>query len=1141
MFRLKPQNKFTLCMILILSLFLNGCTTLLNGDLTIEYIEEKEAREKAAAETTIEKLDYDNTDAMTEAKYASEYPDAFYIPPKYSKNPDRISEFKVLDHLDNSTFVYLYQTRVYASVSTGQLKNTQITILATYNYIHKIYTELVSVENGTEITTLPFAQTLYIQEGNKCVTYGYGIFYDNMFAIYDAAEIKKIINDEIKKSSKSTEKTSVRTIQVKNAEIISYGGRNNKNEYTQESKNIKTVIESKLKEKNIDQKQYELNCENASFYIMKENNSILYEVVVTLAASKAIDASKEDEKAVTNSLESADSDYDNEEAEKEAQEAEKEADTHYFELVIHNSKIDNLSYKISNKNVNQQIKLFNASTSKMKRKKESQILTRDQVYEKSPVVFNDLQMNGFSYYLSTDTKLNNLYDRFRLRKINFLNKSNLDAFMKSLNYTDADIGKSITDNFQLSLLQGNYSAKSAIRGTLKIEDVNYRESTVYYTREEEYTVTTTVSGNVITETKKRTVSCHKTEQFLDYYTVSLNNVSFFRLEMKELRKINLGQNTEIQRQYLVGNLQVSFASDKMLFYDDGILSYYSTHDKLENNDFDWNQSYFQYRVLLTEDSIKKGLENIVKNDKRLNFSVSDNIQNISVRVFQGDAYIYMVQREEVTIYQYDDNNFSINSMGLKKVLDIDLKALNIKANVIFQTDPEQLTEGLREQIQASAGEAVSKNKTTISFNGQDFYDSLDGDTENWVSTAEIAAAIEIIPVYQKLSDTEYEKLDEITCFFTEQGIYFYNQDNHLLINPISYEDVISCLNSSEQNDVNKLLSGNEILRKAWYQKEKDFEDIIKAQEKFVDEKDNLKINENLSITGVPNLKEVITENLHWEYTITFPELDSKLVSISRNNINVGSFTYVPGQIPENKYKINTKTWDSIIKYLEERFPETEEKNESKKEYKVNENPVEQYSSQNLTFITGNLLGTGKNNYWVSTTPQNGVSIIKDSKNGQFIDSYENVYLPVFQKNELYESSVEKPDGTVSEQYIRQMKNLTNGVTAYGIYENYSTKNIGTVLNGIASNNLSFDYFVLGFDRQDAAYTNRDLARAKVIPFAVVDRTACKNYGLICPEGDTAIYLLQYFYDETGKDVKYVKTYQTDGPSVDPNGNFDVEF
>lgn len=135
---------------LLMEILLCGCTTILNGDLTVGYLAEEEDTGNELR-NGVEAVMNCRDSICNSQMYDSEYPDAFYIPENYSKERQDIRGFELLDFVNGDTFIYVYQTMVYKDSGTASLL---MSVSGDYVFFENSMTEDTRELSGEMVTVL---------------------------------------------------------------------------------------------------------------------------------------------------------------------------------------------------------------------------------------------------------------------------------------------------------------------------------------------------------------------------------------------------------------------------------------------------------------------------------------------------------------------------------------------------------------------------------------------------------------------------------------------------------------------------------------------------------------------------------------------------------------------------------------------------------------------------------------------------------------------------------------------------------------------------------------------------------------------------------------------------------------------------
>lgn len=393
------KKRMLTASILMIAIFLCGCTTLLNGDLTVAYLTEEE-RAEIVSQSCIEAVINYQDSIFNPQVYESEYPDAFYIPENYSKEPQDIRGFELLDFVNGDTFIYAYQTMVYTDIGTDsslvpisgdyvfyensvkedtrELSEKMVTVLAANRYTAQKsgegYREFCSWTTEATDNRSFFANAvgeLGKGTGGESAKVGsYAIYFNGYAVVYQADEVFEALEKGVHPKS---------LIDYNFSEVIQ--------DITEE-----IMAAEKIGHKEASQYQFDIN--DVSFSA-GENHVDVYMMIVQ---SKIMDESElEEENSRVDQMLDAPVVSNEEEEGDESQYSMKSYDVHmvFFEID------SNFSFRIQNLYCDQQIRYFQKNGGNQSIDYEWNVsdnsiyfLTRQDVLRQIPSVYSDYFLEG---------------------------------------------------------------------------------------------------------------------------------------------------------------------------------------------------------------------------------------------------------------------------------------------------------------------------------------------------------------------------------------------------------------------------------------------------------------------------------------------------------------------------------------------------------------------------------------------------------------------------------------------------------------------------------------------------------------------------------------------------------------------------
>ncbi|MDE6742640.1 MAG: hypothetical protein K2J95_02025 [Lachnospiraceae bacterium] len=404
MMRRIRRKRMLIASMLMMAIFLCGCTTLLNGDLTVAYLTEEERAEIESQSGVGAVINYQDS-IFNPQMYESEYPDAFYIPEKYSKEPQDIRGFELLDFVNGDTFIYAYQTMVYKDTGTApslvpvsgdyvfyenrvtedtrELSEKMVTVLAANRYTTQKpgegYQEICSWTTEATDNQSFFANAVGELEkgtGEENAKVGsYAVYFNGYAVVYQADKVREALEKGVSPES-LIEYNFSEVIQDITEEIMAKEGINHKNE-----------------------SQYQFDINDVSFYAGEDH----VDVYMMITQSKIMeDSAMEEENQRVDQMLEAPASFDEEGTVDESQYSMKSYDVH---MGFYAMDYD-FSFTIQNIRCNWQIDLFQRNDTNLSIDYEWNVsdnsiyfLTKQDVLRRIPSAYSD-------FFLKSDGKAN---------------------------------------------------------------------------------------------------------------------------------------------------------------------------------------------------------------------------------------------------------------------------------------------------------------------------------------------------------------------------------------------------------------------------------------------------------------------------------------------------------------------------------------------------------------------------------------------------------------------------------------------------------------------------------------------------------------------------------------------------------------
>lgn len=293
---------------------------------------------------------------------------------------------------------------------------------------------------------------------------------------------------------------------------------------------------------------------------------------------------------------------------------------------------------------------------------------------------------------------------------------------------------------------------------------------------------------------------------------------------------------------------------------------------------------------------------------------------------------------------------------------------------------------------------------------------------------------------------------------------------------------------------------------------------------------------------------LLNEGLSHRYVIDMKQGEGKIsysiydtVSGTYSLVTSGEFEQVSELTTQRVDAIDVKTWNSVCRYMESKLTvKTENKfSESKGTYAYGE----YYKPRNLVYFSGALEREQDDTYLASVTPSYGLGLY-NMETGRY-------FLPNFQRHEITYKITHRYERT--DDVVNPIDDLTevsdeisalSNMACYGVYKN----------NGYTKDSETYPYLFMGYDRDDITYTDIEILRAKMVPFGVAFYDESKDervhpeiisvtdkehsYGyyrdFLPADGDDVVYYLRDArYENNGNMIVDRSMFHGDDPTDEP--------
>ena len=351
----------------------------------------------------------------------------------------------------------------------------------------------------------------------------------------------------------------------------------------------------------------------------------------------------------------------------------------------------------------------------------------------------------------------------------------------------------------------------------------------------------------------------------------------------------------------------------------------------------------------------------------------------------------------------------------------------------------------------------------------------------------------------------------LTCIIGSDGVHFAKANGADLTDTLSYDDIDKLLDPTKADAAT-------------------LRDLLKSDVLIQNWNNGAKIS------------ELVRENLRYRYLISFTAKADDSVTINISEAKVGSVTTaksfsvkppkagsdqtIESQV-DKKNKEYSKYfgidyWNSIRQYILDSVQV--DKHVYTKYKKVRNSNYNVIGAENLDLKKGNFDGSKTNKeWWLCTTALYGLGFQDYSNPDEF-------FIPTFQRvqhmlntTSVYDENDDLKD-TTSELETSTVA-LKNGIACYGIYNNVLAKKDK---EKSTTGDIEYPYVFIGFDNQGNVYTEAEICRAKVIPFGYSGENFSKTVSSgnqkltldVKKTGDDKViyYLKDSFVNKSGQEI-----------------------
>ena len=1153
----KKIRETAIAFLALASMLLTGCATLFGGKIEggtrLDDAFGPYEKEVNFIQSTRGKIDVRlNFDGEYEgSKYASSYPDAFYISPELSNSTDDLEYFQFLYMIDDRYTVYCYQTHPYKNGdkrSDGVKTQSDNTENAYIMYPEVVIDEKYDVNPDKLVTILAVYD--YTAEGKK----GY-----HEIRRWECAESDPAAYcfSKLGYTKTETEDIEPRNLVVcTNQVVVNYTFSDIRNYIGNPSEGIEPIFETNLNDafqyfldgpenrKRADSEEKIISTEpdengNVPYYELEVYNlavnntgkdTFIY-LDMTASTKDAGTVPLEDEEAIEAEYNSDDptadapeSEYDDADDDDDAEdetiteedEAEAQADLGSYDFLcsIVNSDVPNLrvycgptkegTYTVQYHQDSSPHDIYSIYAHIMSEPKFHNFYRMADYDGNAPFItmalYETADVLGFGtlgkqYDASGNEIEDTVFDEEGWKKIN----NNYARFPFYMDIAGLYRLAYETEKEYYSYIE-NFSKQISL-GLTKKDPVPLKDEVLYYDSEgklksdpvyEHFPVTITGDWKVISDplevATRRITGRDEVHSFvLGLENAHLNAISFANMSSAE--------NT--------------FEP----LYDDVIIGWNKT--KVYDNPKSISGVYYlpeNFAEIFTKNYARKAAYNVPveASNTPLGYDVSDNsytevpkLKEMNFLVTDQGPYVLAVKDGEVLatpgVAGYDSKN-----------------ALSIVTKNFTQTVSEVSESQLTINTELSGSSSAYWNKQDgISDNNF----AVDSSFKNGVTAGFFNIFLDTkqeTATFDSVKKEMREGNDEdasLTCIIGSDGVHFAKANGEDLTDTLSYADIDILLDpkTADEGTIKAILK-SDVLVNNWNQGAK--------------------------------ISELVRENLRYRYLISFNETADGSITINIAEAKVdsvktaksfsvkapkeGSSKTIESQVDKknteySKY-FGIDYWNSIRQYILDSVQV--DKHVYTKYKKAKNSSYSVIGAENLDLKVDSFDGSqNKESWWICSTALYGLGFQK-------YNNTEEYFIPTFQRvqhtlntTSVYDEEDDLKDTTA--ELETSIVSLKNGIACYGIYKNINAaKDLEE--NSKGEKTITYPYVFIGFDNQGNVYTESEVCRAKVIPFGFTGENFSKTVAAgsqkvtldVTKRGDDKViyYLRDSFVNKSGQEI-----------------------